>query len=377
MSERKDIYGRYSLGSGAILADPDKVWASLADPQVLDGYRKSMLRDLRKSGIRPESMADWNVMDVGTGRQALVFLELGAKRVEHFDISPENVARMSAYRSDAGLDGRLQTTCCDIVETDLGRDKYDFVYLNGIVQHFSDVGRGISNCASALKTGGMFWLYFYRSGTFDNFVLYALRTLMYDSNVVPPDHRFGIDYVGARLFYSDQAKDNYLTSIYMDGVFTRQARLYTVATYLRAMELLGFEVASSSGIDPIGRDVDHQFARAAAVVTLRKLRAPDAAAIEAARALLAPAKEVDQLDEALYDEPEIRESAALFKRLIATLNRLRATVDLRALAAMRVFAFLAQIARAPDFDPARRHPELQALLKTILAVVEAEIPSAS
>jgi hypothetical protein len=38
---------------------------------------------------------------------------------------------------------------------------------------------------------------------------------------------------------------------------------------------------------------------------------------------------------------------------------------------------LAQIVRPPDFDPAHRHPELQALLKTILAVVEAEIPSAS
>jgi hypothetical protein len=45
--------------------------------------------------------------------------------------------------------------------------------------------------------------------------------------------------------------------------------------------------------------------------------------------------------------------------------------------AMRVVAFLAQIVRVPDFDPARRHPELQAPFKNISTAVQAEIPSAS
>lgn len=33
-----DVYGKYSLGSGAILSNADQVWNDLASSQVLAGY---------------------------------------------------------------------------------------------------------------------------------------------------------------------------------------------------------------------------------------------------------------------------------------------------------------------------------------------------
>src|SRR5687767_8175079 len=94
---RADVYGRYSLGSGAILADKDQVWNAFDDEGVVASYERSMRRDLARSGIPVEALADWHIMDVGTGRQALAFLKMGAGRVSHYDISPENVARAESH----------------------------------------------------------------------------------------------------------------------------------------------------------------------------------------------------------------------------------------------------------------------------------------
>jgi|GEM_PF-2853073 len=375
MTARAAVYGKYSLGSGAILRDPERVWNALADPQVVADYEASMRRDLVKSGIPVARLADWSVMDVGTGRQALAFLSMGAKHVVHHDISAENVARVKDYIAAESLFHRLETRCCDIVVTDLGHDRFDFVYLNGIVQHFSDVGAGIVNCVRALKPGGFLWLYFYRSGTFDNFVLYMLRTLATGSNVVTDQALMRDYYVASRLFFSQDAKDNYLTSIFMDGIFTRQARLYSAKTYLAFADAAGFDVVSSSGLDPLGREIDHYFARAATVVTLQKNRSVSEADLQNAAALLSPMREVDQLDASLYSEEndaDILKSLALYRQLNVLLSNSDVPAATRMLVVMRLFAFLASKTRESGYDQMRRHTDLQALLSTMIDLVAAE-----
>ena len=368
MADRADVYGKYSLGSGAILADKDRVWSALADPEVIVRYEASMRHDLAKSGIAIETLADWHLMDVGTGRQALAFLKMGARRVSHFDISSENVARVDAHIRTNDLSGWLDTTCCDLVETDLGREKFDFVYLNGIVQHFSDVGRGLVNCIRALKPNGYLWLYFYRSGTFDNFVLYMLRTLANGSNIVTDDKLMRDEYVGARLFFSPEAGNNYLTSIYMDGVFTRYARLYAAHTYLRFAADCGFEVVSSSGLDPLGADVDHYFARSATVVTLKKVKAVADADIVQAAQNLAPDLEVDQLDPSLYAAPEILRSIALYRQLAEALAKPGVPAAARMLTVMRLFAFLVGT-RDMGCDATQRHHDLHKLMECMIGLM--------
>lgn len=372
MTARAAVYGRYTLGSGAILTDKDRVWSDFADAEVIASYETSIRRDLVKSGIALDKLSQWDVMDVGTGRQALALLNLGARKVSHFDISSENIAKVRAHIERNAIGKKLDTTCCDLVEADLGRDRYDFVYLNGIVQHFSDVGRGLRNCMLALKPGGTLWLYFYRSGTFDNFVLYMLRTLAYGSNVASDDNLTRDHYVAARLFYSPEIRDNFLTSIYMDGLFTRYARLYTAKTYLDFATQCGFDVVSSSGLDPLGKDVDHYFARAATVVTLKKTRTVSDADIAQAAKLLAPDAEVDQLDPALYQEPEIIASIELYKRLAKALASPQLPSQTRTLTVLRLFAYLAQRTRETGFDPMRRHTELQELLRQNIALIAQE-----
>lgn len=371
MTESPDVYGKYSLGSGAILSDPNRVWSGLADAQVISDYEISMRRDLAKSGIKISSLRDWSVMDVGTGRQALAFLAMGARHVSHYDISAENIRRVADHISANGISAKLNTQCCDLVETDLGRDRFNLVYLNGIVQHFSNVGIGLSNCVRALRPDGLLWLYFYRSGTFDNFVLYMLRTLATGSNVVTNDGVTRDYYLAARLFFSDEARDNYLTSIFMDGVFTRYARLYSPKTYLAFADACGLQVVSSSGMDPIGRDVDHQFARAASVVTLRKARGVADTDLMKAAQFLAPEMEVDQLDEKLYDDPEILATLDAYRYLESALKAPTVPSMMRNLVVLRIFAALAKT-RAAGYDPMHRHSDLQAVLNTTVNLLKSE-----
>jgi SAM-dependent methyltransferase len=367
-----NVYGRYSLGSGAVLKDPDKVWSAVADPDVLASYESSMRQDLMKAGIAVERLRDWHVMDVGTGRQALVFLGMGARSVSHFDISSENVERLSAYLNEAKIGDRLTTRCCDLVTTDLGREQYDFVYLNGIVQHFSDVGRGLENCVSAIKPGGYLWLYFYRSGTFDNFVLYLLRNLVHGSNVATDPAVLREYFFASVMAYSEDAKKNHRSSSFMDGVFTRYARLYSPATYLRFAHACGLEVVSSSGLDPLGRDVDHYFARAATVVTLRKMRGN--VDLSKSRALLAPENEVNQLNAALYDDPEIRRTVELYRHMRERLSSPSVPRSATLAVVLRIFHFLASKTWAAGYDVTHRHRDLQAVLENTNRLLADEYP---
>lgn len=372
MAHIVDVYGRYSLGSGAVLKNRDKVWSAVADPDVLASYESSMRQDLMKAGIAVEKLRDWHVMDVGTGRQALVFLGMGARRVSHFDISAENVERLSAYLNEASIGDRLTTRCCDLVTTDLGREEYDFVYLNGIVQHFSDVGRGLENCVRAIKPGGYLWLYFYRSGTFDNFVLYLLRDLVHGSNVASDLAVLREYFLASVMAYSEDARKNYLSSIFMDGVFTRYARLYTPATYLRFADACGLEVVSSSGLDPLGCDVDHYFARAATVVTFRKTRGN--VDLSQGRALLAPESEVDQLNPSLYDDPEILRTVELYRHMRARLSSPSVPRSATLAVVLRIFHFLASKTRAAGYDITHRHRDFQAVLENTNRLLADEYP---
>ena len=372
MAHIVEVYGKYTMGSGAVLATPDAVWRAVADPEVLASYERSMRQDLMKAGILVERLRDWHVMDVGTGRQALAFLSMGARRVSHYDISAENVERLSAYIADAKIGDRLTTRCCDLVTTELDKEEYDLVYLNGIVQHFSDVGRGLEHCIRAVKPGGYLWLYFYRSGTFDNFVLYLLRDLVHASNVASDAGVLREYFVASLLAYSEDGRRNYLSSIFMDGVFTRYARLYTAAAYLGFAEASGLQVVSSSGLDPVGRDVDHYFARAASVVTFRKVRS--VADVSNARRLLSPDNEVDQLDPALYDDRQILRTLELYRAVRARLSDPSVPGSATIAVALRIFHVLASKMRAAEYDVTRRHADIQIVLENINTLLEEEYP---
>lgn len=317
-----------------------------------------------------EDISKWHIMDVGTGRQALTFLNLGAKKVDHYDISSENVERVLKFRIRTGQQNQLSTECCDLVEKTLPSNKYDFIYLNGIVQHFSNVGIGIENCIKSLKKQGILWLYFYRSGTFDNFILYMIRNLIHDSNIAQNDHFLKEHYIASLLRYSDDVKKNYMTSIYIDGVFTKYAQLFKLSHYEKFLAERGLETISSSGVDPIGKDVEHYYARAATVLTLKKI--DDNIDFSKLRYNLSPENDVNQLNKKMYVQPEIINNINLYTEIKNFLIKKNIPKSLTVLISLRLFEFLAIKTRDTNYNPMNRHKVLKQLLKTVLKTLKEE-----
>jgi SAM-dependent methyltransferase len=293
------VYGKYSLGSGGILNN--NVWEAFDSPGIVKDYKVSISRDLDKSGIPVEKLAAWDVMDVGTGRQAVAFYSLGAKHVTHYDLSQQNVEQVGQFIASKSIHDRMKSQCCDLVTTELPTGKFDFIYLNGVAQHFSDVGQGLSNCIKALKKGGYLWLYFYRSGTFLQFVIYMIRDLIADKK---NDTEC---FTNALLLYSDDATPNLFVSNLMDDLFVEYIHLFTPMDYVSFLAAHGMTIVSSSKLDPYGKAVEHHYAHPSVVLVCRKDEITNQNC-----GLLSPKLSVNQLDIELYDSQEVVEIINLY-----------------------------------------------------------------
>ena len=151
INEYNQVYGKYSMGGCAILSDPNKVYDKIDEFELTESYKKSIQMDLERAGIVLNQLKEYIVLDVGTGRQTIAFHQLGAKKIHHYDISKDNVNRMNQYISSNSLHNKLESICVDLVKASLPFSYFDFVYLHGIVQHYSHTGQGLSNCC--------FWIY--------------------------------------------------------------------------------------------------------------------------------------------------------------------------------------------------------------------------
>lgn len=57
------------------------------EKEAMKATRNLILKNLGEIGLSISELPSINVLNVGTGREALVFHELGAKQIFHFDVS--------------------------------------------------------------------------------------------------------------------------------------------------------------------------------------------------------------------------------------------------------------------------------------------------
>lgn len=335
------IYGKYSAGGGKILSDRDKVFAPLDDIDIVKDSVMSLAKDLSRFKI---SIKDKVFLDVGTGRQAIAALKLGAREVRHYDISKYNVRNMRKYiREHKPL---ITTKQVDLVEH--SPEKVDFVYLHGIVQHFSHVGKGLKNCLDAVNKGGYVWLYFYRSGTFKQFVIYLLRDLIKETKNI--DEWF----LNAAILYSSDVTPNYTVSSIMDDFFVSYIYLYEPKTYLRFLRDAGFEIKFSSKLEPRYASVDHSL-HESVIVGAKRIRegTPDVS-------LLAPEKSINQLS-IKYKNKYITDTVYAYNKLKKNLRFIPKSSVM--LLAFKIFEF---IQNADIKKVKKNHIHLQKVLNNTL-----------
>jgi len=290
-------YGKYSTGSGDILENDSM--KEVFNKNSIKAYENEIANNIFKMGIK--NLANIHVMNIGTGREAIAFLNLGAKFVSHYDYSKNNVRGLKEYVKINNIKN-ISSVCADIVDYKLANGKYDLVYVHGIVQHFRHTGKGLLNIIQSIKMGGKMWLYFYRSGTFSQFCLYLMRDLTKDVKNI---YEY---YIFALLMSSNNAKPNLLVSGFMDNCFSEYANLFTPESYINFVEDCGMKIIGSSKLEFLDKHINHKEAHPSVILICKKIKQPNGD-------INILSKSIDQLDTSLYSN-EVVELIMEYRKLI-------------------------------------------------------------
>lgn len=164
-------------------------------------------------------------------------------------------------------------------------------------------------------------------------------------------------YRSAMMLYADTAKPNSYVSGIMEDFFFPYIHLYTAQTYFDFVNFCGFEVVSSSKLDPFGRAVDHEYNYHSTVLTCRKLKQTPEIIPDDVKFRLTPAAAVDEL--ALgYEDPDISKTLALYKEVKSKIAEKNADGKSIMALAFKLNHFM----RSSNDDKHVKHEKLQQIL---------------
>ena len=173
------IYGKFSQGTGFWLKDNlfNAGIKEIYSKKIINSYQKQVSFDMKRMGLKKKDLKNFDVMDVGTGRQAIALYQLGAKKVIHYDISINNIKNMKNHIKRYNLP--IASFHADICDNNFQKNnKFDFIYLQGIIQHVRNPILAIRNLAAASKHNGLIWFYHYQAGPLVHLYVEVIRRLV-------------------------------------------------------------------------------------------------------------------------------------------------------------------------------------------------------
>lgn len=165
------IHGDQSWG--ALFAEGDGEPIPFTDNNAA-AYLRESLKILK---ITPERLSRMEVFNIGSGREAILFQQMGAAHVTLLDLAPRNVENVRRYAARQNV-RNLTALCADIQSADLPAGRYDLAFLAAVYPHIETPARALIRLARALKVGGCLYLGFSRSGEWKYFVVDAIRYLL-------------------------------------------------------------------------------------------------------------------------------------------------------------------------------------------------------
>ena len=83
MKKYNQIYGKYSQGTGSWLdlRNFNDLKKNFLNKNIKESYQAQILQDLLRMGIS-KNIKKMNILDVGSGRQAIAFENLKAKKID-------------------------------------------------------------------------------------------------------------------------------------------------------------------------------------------------------------------------------------------------------------------------------------------------------
>ena len=232
----------------------EQTWAPLfadGDGEEIDSTdnnaRKYILESLAVMKVGPKELKERAVFNIGTGREAKVFLELGAKFVTHFDISREAVKNTQKYIKEKNIKN-MESIHGDIQSAQLGSNKYDIIFLAGIYQHIQTPAIGLVHFINMLKPGGIMYMGFYRSGEWKYFIVDAIRHLLDEED-------FSLVKKANTILHTFNQPIHYQNARLLDDFFVPCKHNFHPTDVIHDIELLGGKVYH---FDNDFRDYNHE-----------------------------------------------------------------------------------------------------------------------
>tara|TARA_Y100000992_G_scaffold298125_1_gene262784 strand:+ start:2419 stop:3468 length:1050 start_codon:yes stop_codon:yes gene_type:complete len=288
------LYGKYSHGNQYdfyFSNDQKKV------------RKKVVQNDLSKAKYSLNRLVKSCVMNVGTGRESYALHKLGAKYIYHYDISKEHVKKFKQILKEKKIKN-IKSQNLDLCLNKIPKELFDFVYLNGIVHHFSDVSKGLDNCAKSVKLNGKIWVYFYRSGTFKWFICQMIRELLNKSELINY-------FKESSILFSNGNTDNASTTRVMDDFFAPYIWMYTPKMYCSFMREYGFILDQEINSKNF-KDIDFNNLHHSSILVFERKKILEPKKIPQ---ILSPASSVNQLNIKSYKNKKIIDSVKIFNKI--------------------------------------------------------------
>jgi SAM-dependent methyltransferase len=136
------------------------------EPDSLEVSRRNIRRDLEQLNIQSAAHPEMKVLNIGTGREAFVFHELGFRKVFHVDLSPLATSAINALRAQSHRYLNIVSVQHDVCGGPLPfDDELDLIYLNGVVHHLRAPHIAMQHLVERAHSGAVFFCRIYRSGS--------------------------------------------------------------------------------------------------------------------------------------------------------------------------------------------------------------------
>ena len=169
----KNFYGKYSTGTSF-----KKINDNFFSEKNILSTLKTIKKNLKKMSISDNDLRNKTIMNVGSGIEVLGLLKFKPKEIFHYDISQYNIKRFKKYIKTNNLNRIIKSKQLDLSKNSLPRKKFDFIYLNGIIQHVDHVDKAVKNLILSMNLNGKMWFYFYRPGSLNTFLGSLQRKLL-------------------------------------------------------------------------------------------------------------------------------------------------------------------------------------------------------
>jgi 2-polyprenyl-3-methyl-5-hydroxy-6-metoxy-1,4-benzoquinol methylase len=152
----------------------------------LDHSKSLILQNLNECNIGLNDLKNMAVLNVGTGREAIVFANLGAREVIHFDIVEKGIESLERYKNNKPTLNVIRSYCRDVCQPFDGIyiEKIDFVYLNGVLHHLHSPSKFVRNISPYLHEKSKLFFRIYNGGSFHFFVIDFIKKII-RSNMKP------------------------------------------------------------------------------------------------------------------------------------------------------------------------------------------------